>query len=106
MRLFEECVQLSSSIRKTTSNGNNAVSLLLQGAHLLLHFIQNEFFLLMIFVQTAHVQIILAQTPIDQIIVERNDANIVDQMKFSRSVKVDHRNERTWTAFEEEFVFR
>ncbi len=48
---------------------------------------------------------VLVDAPVVQVLVERHDTNIINQMQFASAIKVEHRAKRAGVSVEEEFVF-
>ena len=58
----------------------------------------------MILLLTAGLEQVLAHAPVGEIFVEREDANVLDQVELAGAVVVEHGAERARIAVEEELV--
>ena len=90
--MFEQIPNSSTCVR-TTMFAESFALFYFQKFDFLFHLFEHVFLLLMVFVLTTKLQIIFVDAPINQIVVKRNDTNIVDEMQFARSIEIDHGRE-------------
>ena len=103
--MFDQVPYLPSGGAAVPCTGDGLV-LHAQQVRFLAYLFENVILALMILVLAAQFQVVLVDIPVGEVIVKRDDADVVDEMKFARAIEVNHGDEGTRMSIEEVFARR